>query len=109
MLILLGKNDDIAEYIKTHFSDIDEGNDVVYYPSVTAHISEFGDYIQKAVEENPPIIVTQSLELLDLFLQSDLNFDVITVRRYDSKIVSAIRDKSYAKHLRDQFDMDLRW
>ena len=84
------------------------GNDIVYYPSVTTHHTELGKYVDIAREEEPPVITTQSLEMLDVFLESSLDFEVITVRRYDNEIRSRIMTKEDVIDHREKFDFDPR-
>ena len=49
-------------------------------------------------------VITQSLEVLDEFLKSDLEINVITLRKNKERVIS----KKEAKELRDSYEMDLR-
>ena len=107
MILLLGINDVVEEYAEKVLK-IDIGNDIVYYPSITTHHTELGKYVDIAREEEPPVITTQSLEMLDVLLESDLDFEVITVRRYDNEIKSRTMTKEDVVCYRERFDFDPR-
>lgn len=107
MILLLGINDVIEEYAEKVLK-IDIGNDIVYYPSVTTHHTELRKYVDVAREEAPPVITTQSLEMLDVLLGSDLDFDVVTVRMYDNEIRSRTLTKEEVIANRELFNFDPR-
>lgn len=107
MILLLGINEVIEEYAENVLK-IDMGNDIVYYPSVTTHHTELGKYVDIAREEEPPVITTQSLEMLDVLLKSNLDFEVVTVRRYDNEIKSRTMTKEDVIDCREKFDFDPR-
>ena len=75
-IILLGKND-VVEYFADEALKIDMKKDIAYYPSITTHHTELQKYIDLAKKEKPLVITTQNLEMLDTFLTSDLDFDII--------------------------------
>ena len=107
MILLLGKNDVIEEYAKDTLK-IDITKDMMYCPDVTTHYSEFGKYVDIAKENKPLVITTQNSEMIDVFLASDLDFKVITVRRYDDKIRAAIREKEYILDCREAVSFEVR-
>ena len=107
MVLLLGKNDLIEEYAKEVLK-IDITKDMMYCPDITTHYSEFGKYVDIAKENKPLVITTQNSEMIDVFLASDLNFKVITVRRYGDEIKAALRTKEYVADCREVFSFELR-
>lgn len=107
MILLLGLNDVVERYAEQVLK-IDMRNDIVYYPSVTTHHSKFHRYIYLAREEKPTVITTQNLEMVDIFLRSDLDIDVITVKNHGGEIKSRRLTKEEALELREEFDADLR-
>lgn len=107
MILLLGINEVVEEYAENVLK-IDMGNDIVYYPSVTTHHTELGQFVDIAREEEPPVITTQSLEMLDVLLKSNLDFEVVTVRRYDNEIKSRTMTKEDVIDCREKFNFDPR-
>lgn len=107
MILLLGINDVVEEYAENVLK-IDMGNDIVYYPSATTHHTELVKYVDIARKEEPPVITTQSLEMLDVLLESNLDFEVVTVRRYDNEIKSRTMTKEDVIDCREKFDFDPR-
>lgn len=107
MILLLGKNDVVEEYVRETLK-IDAENDIVYYPSVTTHYTELEKYVEIAREEEPPVITTQSLEMIDTLLSSELNFEVITVVRTDKGIRKREVNKEKAWQLRNEYGLELR-
>ena len=107
MILLLGKNDNVEKYAEDVLK-VDMGNDIVYYPSITDHHTEFGKYIDIAKEEEPPVITTQSIEMIDVLLESDLDFEVVTVRRCDDELRARTLSKEEARKYRELFDFDPR-
>lgn len=107
MTLLLGINANVEEYAETVLK-VDMQNDIVYYPDITTHHTELGLYVDIAREEAPPVITTQSLELIDVLLHSDLDFDVITVRRYGEEIRARTMTKEEVLQNREAFDFDPR-
>lgn len=106
-ILLLGINDVVEEYAKNVLK-IDMGNDIVYYPSVTTHHTELGKYVDIAREEEPLVITTQNLEMVDVLLESDLDFDVVTVRMYGNEIKSRTLTKEEVVANREVFNFDPR-
>jgi hypothetical protein len=107
MILLLGINDVVEEYAENVLK-IDMRNDIAYYPSVTTHYIEFGKYVDIVREEKPPVITTQSLEMTDVLLESDLDFEVVTVRRCDNEIKSRTLTKEEALDCRNKFNFEPR-
>ena len=107
MILLLGINDVVEKYAENVLK-IDIGNDIVYYPSVTTHHTELVEYVDIAREDKPSIITTQSLEIIDVLLESDLDFEVVTVRRYDDGIKARTMTKEDVIDCRKKFDFEPR-
>ena len=108
MILLLGKNDVVEEYARETLK-IDMGNDIVYYPDVTTHYTELHQYVDIAKVENPSVITTQSLEMIDTLLSSDLDFEVVTViRDKENNIRKRCKTKEEAWKLRETIGLDLR-
>lgn len=105
MILLLGKNDMVEMYAREVLK-LDLNTELACYPfSVTTHYTELPYYIEKAKDEKPFAITTQNLELIDIFLSSDLDFDVITVYGLD-RIRSV--SKALAMEIRNDFGLELR-
>lgn len=68
MILLLGKNSAVEEYAK-EILKIDMDNDIVYYPDTTTHYTELQEYVEIAKEEQPPVITTQNIEMIDIFFE----------------------------------------
>lgn len=107
MILLLGKNDVIEEYAKETLK-VDMRNDIVYYPEVTTHYTELDKYVEIAKEEEPCVITTQSLEMIDILLTSDLDLQVITVYKNRKGLHVIIKTKEEAWQLREEYGLDLR-
>lgn len=107
MILLLGKNNVVEKYAGETLK-IDIVNDMAYYPSITTHCTEFKKYIDIVKEEKPAVITTQSLEMIDIFLKSDLDFDVVTVRDIENEIRERKLSKAEALNLRMSIGLDLR-
>lgn len=88
MILLLGINDVVEEYAEK-FLKINLKKDIMRCPDITTHYTEFGKYVNTAREYKPAIITTQCLEIIDVLLESDLDFDVVTVRKYDDGEIRA--------------------
>ena len=84
MILFLGKNDLVEQYAENELN-IDMGNDIVYYPSVTDHYSDYGRLIDDIKEDIPPVITSQNIEFINFLLDSDLDFEVWTV--YENNLV----------------------
>ena len=78
MILLLGKNNLIEKYADEVLK-IDMGNDIVYYPEVTTHFSEYDKELDDIKEDIPPVITSQNIEFINFLLDSDLEFEVWTV------------------------------
>ena len=105
--LLLGKHEAILFYAK-NILKIDIEKDIEWFPSPFSHHSEFGKCIEKIKEEAPPLIVTQNEEFLDALLNSDIDFDVVTTRKYGEEIKERILSKEKVKEMREKFDFDPR-
>lgn len=84
MILLLGKNDLVDQYAENALK-IDMGNDIVYYPEVTIHYSEYSKSLDDIKEDIPPVITSQNIEFINFLLDSDLDFEVWTV--YENNLV----------------------
>ena len=78
MILLLGKNDLVENYADSTLH-IDMRNDIVYYSDQETHHTELYKYVNITKEEKPPVITTQNLEMINVLLDSDLDFSVYTV------------------------------
>lgn len=108
MILLLGKNNAVERYAK-EILNIDMDNDIVYYPDETTHYTELPEWIEIAREENPPVVTTQRLDMIDAFLYSDLDFKVITAIEVDGNIKGRVlEDKEKALYLKDVLGLELR-
>lgn len=108
MILLLGKNNAVERYAKEILS-IDMDNDIVYYPDETTHYTELPKWIEIAREENPPVVTTQRLDMINEFLHSDLDFKVITAIEVDGNIKGRVlEDKEKALYIKDVLGLELR-
>lgn len=107
MILLLGKNSVVEEYAKETLK-IDMDNDIVYYPDVTTHYTELQKYVEIAKEEQPPVITTQNIEMIDILLNSDLDLKVITVCYSDKKIKARVLSKEKALYVKNVLKLELR-
>ena len=108
MILLLGKNNAVERYAKEILS-IDMENDIVYYPDETTHYTELPEWIEIAREENPPVVTTQRLDMINEFLHSDLDFKVITAIEVDGNIKGRVlEDKEKALYVKDVLGLELR-
>lgn len=105
--LLLGKYDAVEEYVDNELK-IDVDKDVMYCPSILTHFTEYGQYIESAKSNRYKAINTQSLEMIDLFLESDLEFDVITVRKFGDEIRIRTLSKKEVIDNRNAFNFDPR-
>lgn len=107
MILLLGKNNAVERYAKEILS-IDMDNDIVYYPYETTHYTELPKWIEIAREENPPVVTTQRLDMINEFLHSDLDFKVITTIEVDGSIKGRVLNKEKALYVKDVLGLELR-
>lgn len=108
MILLLGKNNAVERYAK-EILNIDMDNDIVYYSDETTHYTELPEWIEIAREENPPVVTTQRLDMINEFLHSDLDFKVITAIEVDGNIKGRVlEDKEKALYLKDVLGLELR-
>lgn len=108
MILLLGKNDAVERYAK-EILNIDIGRDIVYYPDEKTHYSELSQWIDKARKENPPVITTQRLDMIDAFLHSDLEFKVITAVEFNGDIKGRVlENKEKAIWVKEILGLELR-
>ena len=106
MKLLLGRVDVIAEYAETNLKMNKE--DIAYYPTIPTHHTELGEYVDVIKENLPSVITTQSVEMMDTLLASDLNFEVVTVRKIDNGIHSRSLPKNEVVEDRKKFGFDPR-
>ena len=108
MILLLGKNNAVERYAK-EILNIDLDNDIVYYPDETTHYTELPEWIEIAREENPPVVTTQRLDMIDAFLYSDSDFNVITAIEVDGNIKGRVlEDKEKAIYVKEILGLELR-
>lgn len=106
-ILLLGKHEAIMSYASSLW-ETDIEKEIEFLPSPFSHHSEFEEYIEKIKEEAPPIIVTQNEEFLDALLNSDMDFDIVTVRKYEEEVKERTLSKEKVKEMREKFDFDPR-
>lgn len=107
MILLLGKNNLVEKYVKEILNaDID--NDMVYYPDEKTHYSELPQWVEIARKEQPCIVTTQNIEMIDIFLYSDLDFKIITVYNVDEELLSRTLTKEKAVCLKGKMELELR-
>ena len=107
MILLLGKNNAVERYAK-EILNIDMDNDIVYYPDITTHYSELSQWVELAKRENPPVVTTQRLDMINEFLHSDLDFKVITAIESDGAIKARVVEKEKALYIKDNLGLELR-
>ena len=107
MILLLGKREAVEGYIRNE-KEKNESYFCVIYPSSLDHHSGYGKYIPQIRLEEPQALITQSLEMVDVLLESDLEFDVVTLKTMDGKTYERRMDKIEALMLREEFNIDLR-
>lgn len=108
MILLLGKNDAVKRYAK-EILNIDMDNDIVYYPDEITHYTELPEWIEIARKENPPVITTQRLDIINEFLHSDLDFKVITAIEVDGYIKGRVlENKEKALYVKEILGLELR-
>jgi len=105
--LLLGRIDAIEEYAKNDLK-INIEKDMVYYPPVPTHYSDLVKYIDIIKEKPQTVITTQNIEMLDTLLESDLNIEVITVRKADNVIYSRSLPKEEVRQDRKTFGFEPR-
>lgn len=104
MILLLGQNKYVEKYAK-EILKIDMWNDIVYYPGNTTHYSEYEKCVEDLKECKAPVVTSQNIEFIEFLLNSDLNFDVITVIE-DNNVRKL--SKSKAKEVREEMGLELR-
>lgn len=107
MILLLGKNNAVERYAK-EILNIDIDNDIVYYPDETTHYTELLQWVELAREEDPCVVTTQRLDMIDAFLHSDLNFKVITAIEVDGNVKERVLNKEKALYVKDVLGLELR-
>lgn len=108
MILLLGKNNAVERYAK-EILNIDLDNDIVYYPDKTTHYTELSQWIELAREEDPYVVTTQRLDMIDAFLHSDLDFKVITAIEVDGDIKGRVLEsKEKAIYVKETLGLELR-
>ena len=108
MILLLGKNDAVERYAK-EIPNIDLDNDIAYYPDIITHYSELSQWIELARRENPPVVTTQRLDMINEFLHSDLDFKVITAVEIDGNIKGRVLEsKEKATYVKEILGLELR-
>ena len=106
MILLLGIDDVIEEYVEKVLKE--NPCKIAYCPAVFEHHTRFNKYIDIIKEEKYSMVTTQNLEMIDVLLKSDLDFEVVTVRRYGDEIKSRTMTKEDVIDCRDKFNFDPR-
>lgn len=108
MILLLCKNDAVERYAK-EILNIDLDNDIAYYPDIITHYSELSQWVELAKEENPYVVTTQRLDMIDAFLHSDLEFKVITAVEVNGNIKGRVLEsKEKATYVKEILGLELR-
>ena len=103
MILVLGKNSFVEEYIKK--IGLNLRNDFVYYPGCTDHYTDYPLLITQIKEDNPPAVNSQNIEFIDYMLNSDLEVNVVTV--YDDLKIRTLTKKT-AKEVYEVMGLELR-
>jgi hypothetical protein len=106
MILLLGKNDAVENYAEK-VMNIDIGSDLCFYPDQTTHYTEYDKEIECLREDNPPVVTSQNIEFINYMLDSDLDFEVWTVRDFERNSVTKF-DKEKAKNMHRCEELELR-
>lgn len=108
MILLLGKNNAVERYAK-EILNIDMDNDIVYYPDETTHYTELSKWVELAREEDPYVVTTQRLDMIDALLHSDLEFKVITAFEVNGNIKGRVLEsKEKATYVKEILGLELR-
>lgn len=108
MILLLGKNNAVERYAK-EILNIDIDNDIVYYPDETTHYTELLEWVELAREDDPYVVTTQRLDMIDAFLHSDLEFKVITAFEVNGNIKGRVLEsKEKATYVKEILGLELR-
>lgn len=107
MILLLGDRKGIEEYIDKVIEK-DEDSVILCFPCVFDHHTEYGKYADEIKLEKPDVVVTQNSEVVDVLLESDLEFNVVTLKNINRNIYERVMRKKEALELRDEFNFDLR-
>lgn len=103
MLLILGKNSFVEEYAKKIGLNI--RSDIVYYPGWADHYTSYPLLINQIRKDNPLAVTSQNIEFIDYLLNSDLEFNVVTV--YDNAKIRTMT-KETAKEAREVMGLELR-
>mgnify|MGYP004457751703 CR=1 FL=1 len=108
MILLLGKNNAVERYAK-EILNIDIDNDIVHYSGETTHYTELSKWVELAKEDEPYVVTTQRLDMIDAFLYSDLEFRVITVFEVNGNIKGRVLEsREKAIYVKDILGLELR-
>ena len=103
MILVLGKNYLVEKYIKD--LGLDLGNDLVYYPGNEDHYTDYPLLIGQIKDDNPPALTSQNIEFIEFLLNSDLEFNVVTLFDNEKK---RILTKESAKEAYEIMGIELR-
>lgn len=103
MILVLGKNSFVEEYIKK--LGLNLRNDLVYYPGWADHYTDYPLLITQIKKDNPLAVTSQNIEFIDYMLNSDLKFDVVTV--FDDQKMRKLT-KETAKEVYEIMGLELR-
>lgn len=103
MILVLGKNSFVEEYIKK--LGLNLRNDLVYYPGWADHYTDYPLLITQIKKDNPLAVTSQNIEFIDYMLNSDLKFDVVTV--FDDQKIRKLT-KETAKEVYEIMGLELR-
>lgn len=107
MILLLGRPDAIKVYTERNLKL--KVTDIFYCPHTMTHFTDFGKYVDAVREQKIPVVVTQSKEMIEVFLKSELVFEVITVRLENGRMSNRILNKDEALKVCENYGIDLRF
>ena len=113
-IVLTGRNENvraIAKHLKARLYYVPRDTD--YFEDYPLVAKELKDLLENTyIGDTPIIITTQNAEFLDCLLESDIDFTMVTVRKYDHDDKDTYRlritTKEYALESRRAWNYELR-
>lgn len=91
---------------------MDSEKDILYYPGSLIHYSHLSSCIDEIAntigKDNPTVITTQNIEMLDTLLHSNLDFKVITAIHINEELMSRIIETREEALYLFELGLDLR-
>ena len=113
IIVLTGRNENvraIAKYLKARLYYVPRDTD--YFEDYPMVAKELNDLLENTYDDGVVIITTQNAEFLDCLLESELDFTMVTVRKYDHDDENTYRlrvtTKEYALKNRRAWNYELR-